>query len=191
MIKSQRYPETGLFKDVYRAINRLIDDLNYLKLNPGINTQIHRSPWGSYVKGNARQQQQEAVPASISPYVVKSIETDYLICAPIEGGVVQDESVNIVLPWDLRRSPFDGRATQVFNPRTGNSLSVTYTYVTAQWRTGVSTGGIQTVEVITPPFTPDQSIIYAAELEELDANIAGGATKIDLNLSARAWGKVF
>lgn len=184
MIKSQRYPETGLFKDVYRAINRLIDDLNYLKLNPGINTQIHRSPWGSYVKGNSGGTT-TTTSTDVDWFSVRTVEDDYLDCFRMDanGVLIEDEKVKVAKPTNLRKSVWNGNSfgVELYSGISGTSQS------RGVFWTDIGLGGTQT---LMEPYILG-SIIYAIRLDTKTGLIVGMSPDLeqvkylDLNIDAR------
>lgn len=116
--------------------------------------------------------------ATVSRFKVQAIHTDYLTCRSWDGTTLGSIDVNIAMPWDLRRTPFDGQTVN----------GVTYTYTTDIQRTATDGTNTET-HVITPPYFADAEI-YAARglVGGAGVTVDGAALAwIDLNLAGRAW----
>jgi hypothetical protein len=111
-------------------------------------------------------------------FKVVSVHTDYLTCNTYDGTTTGTEDIYVAMPWDLRRTPFDGQ--------TVNSVAYTYSSDTARVATS---GSRKTVQRITDP--------YFAGCEIWAFRATGGGTSVtvssdgltwqDMNVSGRRW----
>ena len=115
---------------------------------------------------------------------VVSVETDYMICTVTDTGA----QVYVALPWQLRRTPFDGQ--------TYNGVSYTYTSNTAR---DASSGSGSESQVIVPAYVAGD-LVYALtgivgdtsvhETTTQGASLPQPVEWLDLNVDGRAWAKV-
>ena len=117
-------------------------------------------------------------------FKVASVETDYLLCNTWDGSVQGTESIEVALPYILRRTPWDGNTRGNF----------TYTYLSNVEREISVNNTVIGTEEINPEYLPGD-IVYGVK------NVSGGTDVVnangddvvwlDLNVDARRWfGKV-
>lgn len=130
----------------------------------------------------------------ITQYRVRSVANDHLVCREFDGTTEGSTDVLIAKPYNLRRTGWHGIAvTYMLEPYPGApaTMTITYTYVTAVYRTAsVSVGGAAGTEhqVIIPRYVANKSVIFASGV----ANGTGvsGTELVDINADGRAWGRV-
>lgn len=121
----------------------------------------------------------------IKRFQVIEVQRDYIDCYPFVGGgngVDNKQKYRIALPYQLRRSPFDGETRD----------SVTYEYTSATERTATS-GSIEETQIIIPPYVTGD-VIFAARGIDGGTGVNVGTTTTpkylewqDCNFDGRAW----
>ena len=121
--------------------------------------------------------------SGVKQFRYKSFKTDYISCLEWDGTTLGVEEVNVALPYMLRQTPFDGETRR----------SITYTYITGQWRTASKSGESDESQVIVMNFHSSDTI-YAV------SGVAGGTGVTsetgeevvwqDLNVDGRMWAKL-
>lgn len=123
--------------------------------------------------------------ASVVPEIrrfrVVSVETDYLYCNTWDGVTQGDVAVKVVLPYLLRRTPFDGY--------TRNGITYTYTSDTER---EADDGSDTETQVIVPSYVVDDEI-YAVRNVTGTSGVRDSDNVpvdwLDLNVDGRAWAK--
>jgi hypothetical protein len=112
--------------------------------------------------------------------VVVSDEGDYLECHNLNAlGVEGTQTIYVLKPWYLRRSPFDGE--------TVGGYSYVYSSNYERARTEDDSTASEELQIIDPLYFED-CVIYAAKMNlsvEVDTDIF--SSWIDVNLDARRW----
>ena len=187
----RKYGETGLHKDVWKAINGLIDHLRRISPLGGDGIKVTRSVNGSLVSIIPEPVAQGIVAAEIKQYRVKSVADDHLVCREFNGTSESGGDVLIAKPFNLRKTGWDGvSVTYTIEPYPGGSgvLTVTYAYISAVYRTAsVSNFGIEH-QVILPRYVPNRSVIFASA--SVNGTGVPAADLVDVNVDGRAWGRV-
>jgi hypothetical protein len=157
----------------------LADSVDVTPVSPATGrTVIDYNPVNSRIRLEARLAQErleEIDPTTIAPYLVRVVGNDVILGSPIYNGVASTRQVIIAKPYDLRRTPFDGK--------TIGDYSYVYTSATARTRTQVSTG-TELEQTIQEPYSVNNDIVWAAVAESTAITTT---TLLDLNISAKAW----
>lgn len=170
-------------------LNKLLAFVRSCQVVEGIGYRINRSHRGTSLeilpgKGGG---------STDKHYRVKSIEGDFLTCRTF-GGDMHDttldgtEDIYIARDPELRRSTYEGK-TLAFSSD-GDSFSASYTYTSNTKRTK-TVGGVAEVQVITPYYKTDFTVINAAA----SANKSGvtdpeGNDIYLVETTQRAWSKL-
>ena len=168
-----------------------MDSIKSNEVIEGRNIKIDRTRRGAVIHADVPRQVASQEPGTITRYIVKSVQDDYLVCREMSGSSPGATDVRVAKPFNLRRTGWHGvtvaYAVEAY-PGAPGSLSVTYSYVTPVYRTAsvVVTGG-STVEhqVIHPRYIPDKSEIFATAVP--NGTGVTGAEVQDINADGRAW----
>lgn len=147
-------------------------------------------------------------PRSGVPYATQH-KADWIVCREWDGTTEGGEDVKIALPYQLRRSPWDGMTIAIAKEFPTASVDVTYTYQSNSYRKAVN-GTLTEYQEIVPRYRLNDEI-YAMESEngtgvsyptvdpdnpadflrdELGAIILTDVDLQDLNADGRAWARI-
>jgi hypothetical protein len=196
MIPPGRIAETGPFKSVWRRINEIRDFCVAISPVEGNGVRVRETSYGSII--STEKQKSVAGGTTISQYRVEGIYDDYLTCKKYSSGSVSGSVMKIAKPWDLQKTPWHGYTLVFAHEVTGTQITLTFNYNNGYWRTvsrkiGASTSIVTEDQVIIPRYVIGKSVIYASDVEEtltIADTTAGEVTKIDLNVSGRAWTRI-
>lgn len=183
----RKQAEAGLFKDVWREFNRMIDYVREISPLNGLGIQTNRTANGTTF--NLKPTEPADPGSVVRQYRLKEVFDDYLRCRSWNGTTEGGEDVFIALPWRLRRTPFDGQ-TLVFTSD-GETYSASYVYESPTKRTK-TIAGVPEIQVILPQFQVDFDLIYAIEVVEplgITTEDDATITLLDINDDGRAWGR--
>jgi len=112
-------------------------------------------------------------------FKIVSVEDDFYYCLKWTNGSFSGDNVKVAKPWEIRRNPWFGNSIGGF--------TVTNWLNNGESRnhTRDSDGHIET-QYIIPPFWPDNEIWATRS----DSTGVTDCDWIDINMGARAWGKV-
>lgn len=195
MVKPRKIAEGGPMRKYAAAINDLIDCVDALKIQRGLNYSVRQTQHGQVIQLENKQEKTTIKPGSrVQRFRVDQQYDDYLGCRKVtEDGIPDDADVNIynvAKPLHLRKST----QTQVNYPfsQLGYPFSVLYPnqdggavrHLTAA-NAGQPNRYIK--EIVWPLYANDD--IYAAEAEEKTGVIVNGTrlTWIDLNVDGRQY----
>ena len=171
--------ETGLFKEVWRAYNDLIDFARELAVSPNSRgISVSRTSNGTLL----RIEPDKGVPnLMVKRMRVEAVHNDYIVCREWDG-VTLGQSFSVAKPFRLRRTPFDGVAITY-----DDGTVISYQYSSSFQRVATS-GALVETQVITPEFNIGFDEIHALKLE--DETGVAGADWLDLNTDGRAWAQI-
>ena len=181
--------ESGFFREVWKAHNRLIDYCRSIAVMPSGSrgVQVQRTSNGTLLKAEAGEEAAE--PGKIKRFILHSIQDDYITCVDPGG----DTETKIAKPYDLQKSPWDGVAVNYeIESIIGSQQVVVYRYVTAIYRIANESEH----QGIRPLYDIGRTNIFAMECENgtgvfADVGQTDPIKWVDLNLDARAWAKIF
>lgn len=182
----RKQSESGLFADVWKEYNRLLDYIKEISPKSGFGIRTNRTMNGTVVAISSKN---IAAGSFLNQYRLKEVLNDYLRCRSWNGTSEGSTDVYIAKSFRLRRTPFDNLTISFDSD--GESYSASYVYSSATKRT-VTISGTAEVQIVIPRFKVDFDLIYAMEVEESTGlvNSAGKAiTIIDINADGRAWAK--
>lgn len=189
----RKISEVGLYKPVWREINRVIDYITAITLKGGRGIQFTTSVNGTTAVVEAAG----SGGAVIRAFQIQSIENDFYTCLAWNGTTTEGEEVYIARPPEHMVSNWHGRSIQYQSD--GDNFTATYAQISATKRTKTVNGTAE-VQILTPLFSHSpKPIIYAVEVSGVitagDSNEPvtdpndEPITLIDKNLEGRAWTK--
>ena len=142
---------------------------------------------------------------NIDMYVIEAVLDDVYICRFFDGANPTDVDVFVAKPFELRRTPFDGRSWTYDFP--GGDLTVSYNYALGSGisRTVTLSDDSTIEETIVPLYKrwnveTKGTVIWAVDQVETGVTIPANTqdptsfaevvTLLDLNVGARAWAEL-
>jgi len=170
--------ESGMLKDIRRAINNLIDFARESAPVGGPGVNVRRTSNGSIIKATAVQE----AGVSIKQYMLKEVHGDYLMCHSWDGENEGETDIFVAKPFRLRREPFDQQTI------TFDDYAATFSYTDGTRRTA-TIDGIDEEQIIVPHYVPDLDIIYAVNCDDLNIETIDEeqVSLLDINADGRAW----
>ena len=110
--------------------------------------------------------------ARVRQFVVKSVGDDHLVCHSWNGTTEGPDNINVAKPYDLRRTPFQGKTFSDFRG-SGESIEVTYA-VGGRTRTLAHSDGTVTERI--EPYWMGVDGDYVGDVIYAMSNVAGGNT---------------
>lgn len=155
-------------------LNEVVDSI-IQKIMGGRGISIKK--FGSQVIIEAKEELYPSLPP-LRQMVVKIDEGDYLTCRSLDACDVEgSQDINVLKPWTLRKSPFDGKTIN----------GITYVYSQNYQRTA-TTNDYEEIQYITSEYWVD-CVIYAAKMSiGVEVETDEYASWIDVNVDGRAWG---
>jgi hypothetical protein len=179
--------ESGALKEVWQAFNELVDFTRETAPMPSIGSgvTVTRTSNGTLYKVSPC----DTVAASpVNRYLVTSVANDHLVCRLMSGSSTTGEDVLIAKPNDLRRTGWHGQIVQYTIETTGLTRNVSYSFVSAVYRTATSGTTVEN-QVIRPPYVANRSVIFAVESDN-GTGVDLAPDLIDLNTDGRAFAKI-
>lgn len=181
--------ETGVFKEVWKAINDLIDYAREISPQQSMSQGVivDRKSNGTGFKIIPSEVGESGL---VKQFRVQSQEDDYLVCKEFDG-TTEGETVNVAKPHGLRVSGWNGQFViyTLEAPLGGAPLSVTYTKVTASHRTSFTAPNTSEHQAIRPFYVNGQTVIFASRSEN-GTGVSDAPDWIDLNTDGRAYAKI-
>lgn len=176
----RKIPETGLFRDVWKEVNKDRDFMREIALLGGRNIRKQRTLNGTLIVAEAVQAVSSA-PASIRRFLIREMHDDYILCDEVNG----DVGIFVAKPWRLRRTPFDGQ-TLTYQDENAANYNVSFAYSNPIKRTA-TIGTTTETQTVVPRYEINQDYIFGTEAE--NGTGVNGADIIDLNVDGRAWAR--
>ncbi len=188
--------EVGLFREVWKETNRLLDYIREISPTTGRGVRVSRTLNNTLFTADIPRVE-PGEPGVVKQFIVRTIEADYLGCEEWDGTNATGSAVFVAKPFNLRKNPWNG-LTQNYTiepyPSSPGSLQVIYSFPSASVHTyriaSVVVGNVSTAEhqVVIPRWIPNVSVIFASASEN-GTGVGVAAEWQDLNADGRAWAK--
>lgn len=181
--------ESGLFKEVWRAYNELVDFCREIApLQSGRGVKVTRTSNGTLLQADIPEVSGGS--GVVKQFLVKSVQDDYITCVEFDGTNETGGSVLVAKPFNLRRTGWHGvtvNYTLEGYPSSPGTLAITYSMTSAVYRTATIGSSVEH-QVIIPRYVPNKSVIFASQSENETG--VDAAEWQDLNVDGRAWAMV-
>lgn len=180
--------ETGLFKEVWRAYNDLIDFARELAVSPNSRgIRVSRTANGTLLVAEPSSAEEGF---AVRMFRLKSVQDDYVTCREWDGTTEREADVLIAKPFDLRVTGWNGQTVvyQLEGPLGGATRTISYAKVTATLRKATG-AGITEDQAVRPFYVVDRTIIFAARPKN-GTGVDAADTWIDINTDGRAFAKI-
>ncbi len=142
---------------------------------------------------------------NIDMYVIDDIAADHYTGRLFDGNSPTDVTVSIAKPFELRRTPFDGKSWTYDFPGGDLTVSYTYTFGSGISRTVTLSDESTIKETIVPPYKrwnteTKGTVIWAVDQVETGVGIPNNpedptsftevVSLLDLNVGGRAWAEL-
>jgi len=175
--------ESGIFKEVWRAHNSLLDFVREIAPMPSTShgVSIDRKSNGTSFKVSPSAKSTPG--GQVVRFRVISVQNDYLVCTNLET----NEQTNVAKPFNLRFTGWSGAsvsyALEPYPSAPASPMVVSYLHITPEYRQA-SVGTYTEHQVIRPQYVPEFSEIFAAACEDTGVS---GCDWVDVNDGGRAW----
>ena len=182
--------ETGVFKEVWRSYNELVDYARSLRPARGNkNVRVRHTTQGVIYEADPGVAE-PAEGGAVTMFQVANggIQDDYLLCVESNGtNPTSGSIIPVAKPWQLRLTPFDGKSVTY---QSAGNISVSFAYTSVQARTAtIIAGGIGTeMQIIVPPYRFGD-VIYATQPTN-HTGVAQANDWVDVNCDGRAWARI-
>ena len=174
--------ETGFFKDVWKAHNKLVDYCRSIAVaqsgNRGV--VVHRTVNGTILNAESTK---KSVSGPVVRALLKAVGADTWT-AQLDSG----ELVQVAKPWTLRKTPFHNQ-TITYTDEDGATYTALFVFSSTSNRKRTVTingGEVIEIQVIIPRPNFNTDYIWIAPCNETGVQ---EADYIDLNVDGRSWAK--
>lgn len=182
----RKEPETGIFRDVWKKLNEVIDYAREIAPVSGRGIKVDRTMNGALFSADIES---APSPSRIQQFRLKEVGTNWLRCRSWNGTTEGATNIYIARALTHRQSVFDGQSISFSSD--GDAFTASYVYSSATKRVKTISGVAET-QVIIPLYKVDFDVIYASECQQSTGLLDPANAPIvlvDLNTDGRAWAK--